>query len=145
MLELAEFNALTSFVGGLVIGFAALLLYLLRGDVAGINGMVTGLMSPVKGEWSWRLLFVVGLVLGGLVYQALGGGLTRLEPVAHGGLVIVAGLLVGIGATVGSGCTSGHGICGISRWSIRSIAATITFVTAAMLTVFVIRHLVGGA
>lgn len=143
MIELAEFNALNSFLGGSILGVSALLLYLLRGDVAGINGMVTGLINPLQGEWSWRLLFVVGLIAGGFIYQWVGGGLT-LEPAAHGGLVVVAGLLVGIGATIGSGCTSGHGICGIARWSIRSIAATVTFMISAMVTVFVLYHVIGG-
>ena len=114
------------------------------GDVAGINGMLTGIIKPVKGEVSWRILFLVGLVIGGLLYRSYGGALETLEPAVDGYWVVLAGLLVGIGATFGSGCTSGHGICGIARWSVRSIMATLTFMAAAIVTVFFIRHLLGG-
>lgn len=142
-MEFAEFNALTSFAGGLLIGFSALLLYLLRGDVAGISGMVTGVMSFAKGETSWRVLFLIGLIGGGFVYQWLGGNLTRLEPAASGWAVVLAGLLVGIGASFASGCTSGHGICGIARFSNRSLVATGVFLSTAIITVFITQHVIG--
>lgn len=144
-MTIVNFDPLNAYLGGLMLGAAAMALYLLRGDVAGINGMVTGILKPIKGEVSWRILFLIGLVLGGLLYRSYGGTLTQLEPAVEGYWVVLAGLLVGIGATFGSGCTSGHGICGISRWSIRSIAATATFMAAAIITVFIIRHVIGGA
>lgn len=143
-MQIVNFDPISAFIGGLVLGGSALMLYLFRGDVAGINGMVTGILKPVKGEVSWRVLFVIGLVIGGLIYRSYGGTLSQLEPAVEGYWVVLAGLLVGLGATLGSGCTSGHGICGISRWSVRSIIATCTFMATAMLTVFVIRHLLGG-
>lgn len=143
-MEIINFEPLTAYVGGLMLGGAALMLYLLRGDIAGINGMVTGLMSPVKGEVSWRIFFLVGLVLGGLLYRGYGGALETLEPAVEGYWVVLAGLLVGVGATFGAGCTSGHGICGISRFSVRSIVATLTFMATAFATVFVVRHVIGA-
>lgn len=143
-MEIVNFDPVNAYIGGLMLGGAAMMLYLLRGDVAGINGMVTGILKPIRGEVSWRVLFLIGLVLGGLLYRGYGGSLTQLEPAVEGNWVILAGLLVGIGATFGSGCTSGHGICGLSRWSIRSLAATVTFMVSAIVTVFVIHHLIGG-
>lgn len=143
-MEIVNFEPLNAYLGGLMLGGAAMMLYLLRGDVAGINGMVSGLLSPIKGEVSWRVLFLIGLVIGGLLYRSNGGALETLEPAVEGYWVVLAGLLVGIGATFGSGCTSGHGICGISRWSVRSMAATGTFMATAIITVFIIRHVVGG-
>lgn len=143
-MEIINFDPINAYIGGLMLGVSAMMLYLMRGDVAGINGMLTGIIKPIKGEVSWRVLFLVGLVLGGLLYRGYGTALTVLEPAVEGYWVVIAGLLVGIGATFGSGCTSGHGICGIARWSIRSIIATVTFMATAVATVFVIRHVIGG-
>lgn len=143
-MEIIQFDAMSAYGGGLIMGLSAMLLFLLRGDVAGVNGMVTGILNPIKGEVSWRILFLLGMVIGGYLYQGAGGVLETLEPVVEGNWVILAGLLVGIGATFGSGCTSGHGICGISRWSVRSIVATTSFMVSAIVTVYVIRYLVGG-
>lgn len=143
-MEIIQFDAMGAYLGGLVMGLSAMLLFLLRGDVAGVNGMVTGIIKPIKGEVSWRILFLIGLVIGGYLYRSAGGVLETLEPVVEGNWVILAGLLVGIGATFGSGCTSGHGICGISRWSLRSIMATTSFMVSAIVTVYIIRHVLGG-
>jgi uncharacterized membrane protein YedE/YeeE len=143
-MTIINFDPITAYVGGLLLGLSAMMLYLLRGDIAGISGMVTGIIRPVKGEVSWRILFLVGLILGGLLYRSNGGALETLEPAVEGYWVVLAGLLVGLGATFGSGCTSGHGICGISRWSVRSIIATVTFMASAIVTVFIIRHVLGG-
>lgn len=143
-MEIINFDPVNAYVGGLLLGCSAMMLYLLRGDVAGINGMLTGIIKPIKGEVSWRLLFLAGLVIGGLLYRNYGGALETLEPAVEGYWVVLAGLLVGVGATFGSGCTSGHGICGIARWSVRSIIATFTFMAAAIVTVFFIRHVIGG-
>lgn len=143
-MQIVNFDPISAFIGGLILGGSALMLYLLRGDVAGINGMVTGILKPIKGEVSWRVLFIVGLIIGGIIYRSYGGSITRLEPAVDGYWVVLAGLLVGLGATFGSGCTSGHGICGLARWSVRSLVATLTFMATAILTVFIIRHLLGG-
>jgi uncharacterized membrane protein YedE/YeeE len=143
-MQIVNFDPVNAFIGGLILGGSAMMLYILRGDVAGINGMVTGILKPIKGEVSWRILFIVGLVIGGIIYRSYGGTITQLEPAVDGYWVVLAGLLVGLGATFGSGCTSGHGICGIARWSVRSIAATGTFMITAIITVFFIRHILGA-
>lgn len=126
--------------GGALIGLSASLMLSFNGRVAGVSGMVGGLLQPSPGEWSWRALFVAGLALGGLVAAA-----TLPEAFATSaaslGTVLLAGLLVGFGSRVGNGCTSGHGVCGISRLSPRSLAATVTFITSGALTVL----LTGGS
>ena len=132
---------LLALAGGALIGGAAAILYLLSGLVAGVSGIVGDALVPRAGELGWRLLFLAGLVGGGVV-----GGL--VAPRAYGTssgsvlLLAAAGLLVGFGTRLGSGCTSGHGICGVSRLSRRSIAATALFVAAGMVTTFVVRRLV---
>ena len=132
---------LLALAGGALIGGAAAILYLMSGRVAGVSGIVGGALVPRAGELGWRLLFLAGLVGGGVV-----GGL--VAPRAYGTssgsvlLLAAAGLLVGFGTRLGSGCTSGHGICGVSRLSRRSIAATALFVAAGMVTTFVVRRLV---
>lgn len=130
--------------GGVLIGLASALLLLFNGRIAGISGIAGGLLLPSRGEVGWRAAFVGGLVGGGLLLsaffpQALGA------PVASGVAVpVVAGLLVGFGTRLGNGCTSGHCVCGLARGSTRSLAATLTFMATAGLTVFVVRHLLGG-
>lgn len=140
-IEIAEFNPVTATLGGAILGFAALILLLVRGDVAGINGMLVGLLSPQKNEFGWRLSFILGLVTSGFLYKFLNGDLPNLKTTVDPSLVMVAGLLVGIGVTFARGCTSGHGICGISRFSTRSLAATITFILSGMITVYLMNHL----
>jgi len=139
----AHFTPIASLVGGLVIGLATALLWILRGRVAGITGIVGELFARVPGEAPWRLAFIAGLVGGGALTHALR---PAAFDAARGGTgtLIVAGLLVGYGTRLGNGCTSGHGLCGVSRLSPRSIAATCVFMAVGMLTVFVVRH-VGGA
>jgi uncharacterized membrane protein YedE/YeeE len=140
-------NALTpvsALLGGLLIGAAAALLLLVNGRIAGISGIVGGLLSPRRGDLDWRVAFVAGLVLAPVFYAAFGGVLPAIAIDAPAPILILAGLLVGFGARLGSGCTSGHGVCGVSRGSQRSLAATGLFVAAAMLTVCVTRHLAGG-
>ena len=132
---------LLALAGGALIGGAAAILYLMSGRVAGVSGIVGGALVPRAGDLGWRLLFLAGLVGGGVV-----GGL--VAPRAYGTssgsvlLLAAAGLLVGFGTRLGGGCTSGHGICGVSRLSRRSIAATALFVAAGMVTTFVVRRLV---
>ncbi|XXF78584.1 YeeE/YedE family protein [Myxococcaceae bacterium GXIMD 01537] len=131
-------------VGGALIGLSATLLLLANGRVAGISGVVGALLSPQRGDTAWRGLFFGGLLTGGLLLAWLRpsvfSGATAMGPGSLG-LVAVAGLLVGFGSKLGNGCTSGHGVCGISRGSARSIAATLTFMATGALTVFVSRHL----
>lgn len=132
-------------VGGALIGISASLILVLNGRVTGISGVLNALMQPVRGvELVWRALFVAGLVAGGLLVGAfLPGGGGGSEP----GLAtaVVAGLLVGVGTRLGNGCTSGHGVCGLSRMSGRSLAATLTFITTGAIAVLAMRGLATGA
>jgi uncharacterized membrane protein YedE/YeeE len=133
---------LASLAGGLLIGAASLGLLALSGRVAGISGIVGGLLPPQRGDLDWRLGFLAGLLGGGLLLQALVGlpdGVTGSRAV-----LVVGGLLVGFGTRLGNGCTSGHGVCGIGRASPRSLAAVITFMSFGFLTVFLTRHMFGG-
>jgi uncharacterized membrane protein YedE/YeeE len=130
--------------GGILIGLSASFLLLFNGRIAGISGIVGGLLSPSNAEFGWRGAFVGGLIAGGFLLkgffpQTLGA------PVMSGlGLPVLAGLLVGVGTRVGNGCTSGHGVCGLARGSTRSLAATLTFMACGGLTVFLVRHVLGG-
>ena len=124
-----------------IIGIAVSLMMLWNGRVTGISGIVGGILNPTRGDWTWRVLFVIGLLLGGLTLSALNpqvfsGSISRTWI-----QVVVAGLLVGFGTSMGSGCTSGHGVCGISRMSPRSIAATLSFIIAGILAVTLFRNL----
>lgn len=141
--------------GGALIGVSASLLLLLTGRVAGVSGIVGGLLSPStddrpaaerRGENAWRLAFVIGLLAGGVAlfgYRPESFGSLDSSPVSPL-LVALAGLLVGVGTTLGHGCTSGHGVCGMSRLSKRSLAATATFMAVGMLVTFIVRHLAGA-
>jgi uncharacterized membrane protein YedE/YeeE len=140
-----NFTPLTALLGGLLIGTAATLTLWANGRIAGISGILSGVIVPRGRDTIWRLLFVLGLLGGALAYALLRGQPTPLELQVGPGLTIVAGLLVGFGTRLGSGCTSGHGICGLARFSRRSFTATLTFMLVAIITVFVMRHLIGGA
>jgi len=139
---------MTSFIllpllGGALVGLSASLLLLANGRVAGISGVVGSLLTPVRGDIAWRVLFLGGLLTGGLLLVWLRpGSFAAPASLGSGGvaLLVVAGLLLGFGARLGNGCTSGHGVCGISRGSARSIAATLTFMVTGVLTVFLTRH-----
>jgi len=136
------FTPWSALAGGLLVGIAASMFLLLNGRIAGISGIVGRLLRPARGDIAWRAAFVLGLVGAPLVYT-LFAALPRVQIDASFGALIAAGLLVGIGTRVGSGCTSGHGVCGLSRLSPRSLAATLTFMGAGFATVFVTRHLLG--
>ena len=139
-IDWAHFTPWASLAGGALIGVAAAMLVLLNGRVAGISGIVGGLLAPRRGEIAWRLAFVGGLLVAPAVMFLFG---ERVAPRIDAGFgtLVAAGLLVGVGTSYGSGCTSGHGVCGLSRLSPRSLAATAAFMLAGIATVFVARHL----
>ncbi len=140
-----DWNAFTpyaSLAGGVLIGLATAMFVLLNGRVAGISGILGGLLKPEKGDIAWRAAFVLGLVVSPLAY-ALFGSVPAPRIDADWAALVLAGLLVGLGTRYGSGCTSGHGVCGLSRLSARSLVATAAFMGAGFVTVFVIRHLAG--
>ena len=136
-----EFTPIAGLVGGAFIGIAAALLWLLNGRIAGISGIIGGLLGPTGDDRIWRLLFIGGLLTGAVIASLTGwfepGSV--VFPVQGTGLAM-AGLLVGIGTALAGGCTSGHGVCGIARLSPRSIVATATFMATAVAVVFLIRH-----
>ncbi|MGX9980885.1 YeeE/YedE family protein [Methylobacterium fujisawaense] len=138
------FTPVSALAGGAMIGTSAALFLLLNGRIAGISGILGGLLAPPSRETGWRAAFVAGLVVAPLAYAGLGGSVPPVTVGASFPLLILAGLLVGFGARFGAGCTSGHGVCGIGRGSPRSLAATGTFMAVAVLTVLVMRHLVGA-
>ncbi|KON58958.1 membrane protein [Vibrio parahaemolyticus] len=131
-----------SLFGGILLGISATILLLVNGKIAGISGIMNGIMSPKKGDYSWRLFFAVGMIAGGLISVLMLGVAVPSTVNLSLGMVVAAGLLVGIGTRLGNGCTSGHGICGMGRLSKRSIVATCVFMAVAGLTVFVRLHLV---
>lgn len=135
-----NFTPLSGLAGGLLIGLAVALLLLLNGRIGGISGIVGGLLLPRSLEFGWRAMFVAGLMLGALAYRLASGGMLTVSVQASLPVLVVAGLLVGFGTRLGSGCTSGHGLCGIARFSKRSITATAVFFGVAMITVFLTRH-----
>lgn len=136
------FTPWAALAGGAIIGAAAAMFVLLNGRIAGISGIVGGLLRPAGGDVAWRLAFVAGLVAAPTAY-ALFARLPTPQIDASYGALVVAGLLVGVGTRYASGCTSGHGVCGLSRLSPRSIVATALFMAAGFVTVFLMRHLPG--
>ncbi|MGF6117989.1 putative membrane protein YedE/YeeE [Janthinobacterium lividum] len=137
-----HFTPWASLAGGMLIGLAAALLILFNGRIAGISGILGGLLRPRSGDLGWRIAFLAGLIGTPLLYQ-LWQALPPVQIDAGTPALIVAGLLVGVGVGVryGAGCTSGHGVCGLSRLSPRSLVATIAFMAAGFLTVYLLRHL----
>lgn len=141
-LDWAAFTPAPATAGGLLIGAAAVLLMAGAGRIAGISGIVGGLLPP-RRDGLWRVAFLLGLCASPWLYQ-LGAALPTVTVEAGTPRLIVAGLLVGIGTRFASGCTSGHGVCGLSRGSRRSFAATAVFMAAGFATVYAVRHLAGG-
>lgn len=144
-LDLAAFSPGSALLGGALIGAAAVLLWVLVGRIAGVSGIAFGLLRPVRGDIVWRACFLGGLIAGAAVVMAL--GVAPATPrVSDDVLVILGGgLLVGVGTRLGGGCTSGHGVCGLARLSRRSLIATVIFMAAAFATVYLVRHVAGGA
>jgi uncharacterized protein len=139
-----QFTPVTSLAGGALIGVAASLLLLGDGRIAGISGIVGGLLAPAPGDIAWRALFVAGLVVGGLGLRAIDPSLVRVDLERSTGALVVSGLLVGVGTRLGSGCTSGHGVCGISRGSRRSLVAVAAFMATGMVAAWLVGHMLGG-
>jgi len=132
-------------LGGALIGLSATLLLWSIGRIAGISGILGAVLRPVCPDRAWRLLFLIGLPLGALVVSAITGRGPAPRMAASTPVLVLAGLFVGFGTQLGSGCTSGHGVCGLARRSKRSLVATLTFMLTGAITVFVVRHLLGGA
>ena len=144
-MEIYNFTPLSALSGGILIGLSAVLLLTVNGRIAGISGIVHGIVAPEKpNDLDWRLLFLVGLIAGAFLYRLLNGMDTSIALEASMLIVGGGGILTGIGTAVGSGCTSGHGICGLARRSSRSLAATISFMLVGGITVFILRHVIGG-
>jgi uncharacterized membrane protein YedE/YeeE len=137
---MASFDPITALGGGALIGLAATLLMLFMGRIAGISGIVAGLIEPASRDFPWRLAFVAGLLATPLCAWLIGYRLPAPELPESVLLIAVSGLLVGFGSRLGNGCTSGHGVCGIARLSKRSIVATIVFMVSAMIVVAITRH-----
>lgn len=135
-----NFTPFSALIGGGLIGLSASLFLVLNGRIAGISGILGGLIPSHRGEVVWRLAFLAGLFIAPLAYAAVGGVLPPVVLNAPLWLLIVAGLIVGFGTRLGAGCTSGHGVCGIGRGSPRSLVATAVFMTTAILTVLITRH-----
>jgi len=142
---MTEFTPLVSLLGGVLIGLSAVLLMLVLGRVMGATGILTGFVNPASGaDWSWRAAVLAGMVTAPLAYFAVMGGMPTIQVPISTPLMLPGGFIVGIGVTLGSGCTSGHGVCGMAQLSGRSITATLTFMAATAVTVFVIRHVLEG-
>jgi uncharacterized membrane protein YedE/YeeE len=138
---MTEPNLVGGLIGGSLIGLAAVLLLAINGRIAGVSGILGGLLVPtVKGDRAWRAAFLSGLIAGAALYGAWRGTLP-LQLDVHGPVLVIAGVLVGIGTRLGSGCTSGHGVCGLARRSPRWLLATMSFMAVAMLTVYLTRHI----
>ncbi|MDB3921639.1 YeeE/YedE family protein [Rhodobacteraceae bacterium IMCC15231] len=141
-----EFTLFASLLGGGLIGLSAVMLLATHGRIAGISGIVSRILPPSvdKAGLPQGIIFLIGLLLAAPLWFVLTGAAPVQMVSSNGLLLVIAGLLIGFGAVMGNGCTSGHGVCGISRGSARSIAATMTFMATAFVTVFVLRHVVGG-
>lgn len=142
---MTDFTPFTSFAGGLLIGVAAVFLMAAHGRIAGINGIVNGLLTfNIGRDWAWRAAFLAGMIASPLVLLAASGQLPDIQVSSPPVLLVAGGFLIGLGTSLGSGCTSGHGVCGLARLSARSLVATLTFMATAAVTVFLSRHMFGG-
>lgn len=141
MIDWEHFTPIWSLIGGILIGVSAALLLLLNGRIAGISGILGELLKRQPGEMRWRMAFLLGLLIAPAVFSTFLPFPTPTIEASNGAL-LVAGLLVGIGTRYAGGCTSGHGVCGLSRLSIRSLVATMSFMASGMAVVFVTRHLI---
>ena len=138
-IDWVNFTPQAALAGGLLIGLAAAAFILFNGRIAGISGILGGLLRPVRGDVGWRMAFLAGLLVAPLLYGMV-AALPEVTVDAGAGTLVAAGLLVGVGTRYGAGCTSGHGVCGISRGSPRSLVATAAFMFAGFVTVYLVRH-----
>ncbi|MCK4492767.1 MAG: YeeE/YedE family protein [Methylococcales bacterium] len=138
---MASFTPYSAIFGGMLIGLGASLMLLFNGRIMGTSGILSGLISPTKGDWLWRVLFMVGMIAGASAFLMVFPESWSPRNDFPLSLLIPAGFLVGFGTRLGNGCTSGHGICGIARFSIRSISATLVFMISGAITVFIVRHI----
>lgn len=141
---MTEFTPLLSLLGGTLIGLSAVLLMAFNGRIAGMTGILSGLLPPAASDWPWRAAFLAGAIVAPMLLLAASGTAIGFDSPVPTPWVAVGGLIVGVGVYFGSGCTSGHGVCGMARLSPRSIAATATFMATATATLFVVRHVLGG-
>ena len=141
---MTEFTPLLSLLGGTLIGLSAVLLMAFHGRIAGMTGILTGLLPPVSNDWVWRAAFLAGAIVAPMLILSFSADAIAFDSPVPMPWLVVSGLVVGVGVYFGSGCTSGHGVCGMARLSPRSIAATAIFMATAVATVFVIRHVLGG-
>lgn len=142
---MTDFTPLQSLAGGGLIGLASVLLMLVLGRIMGGTGILAGLLQPAgREDFAWRAALVGGMVTGPAAVWLLSGAMPAIDVPVSNIALIIGGFIVGIGATIGSGCTSGHGVCGMARLSPRSIAATASFMVACGITVYIIRHVIGG-
>lgn len=139
-----NFTPLTATIGGLLIGLSAVLLMGLNGRTAGVSGIMSGMLFGAANDRLWRILFVVGLILGPLVYTAVSGIQPNFEITSNWAFIVIGGLLVGFGTRLGSGCTSGHGVCGLARFSSRSLFSVVVFIATGIATVAISRGVFGG-
>jgi len=141
---MANFTPISAAIGGALIGLSAVLLMLLDGRIAGITGIAAGVLDPLSTDRAWRATFIIGLIAAPVSAAFLGFGVPIPQMPVSYVTIAAAGLLVGFGTRLANGCTSGHGICGIARFSRRSIAATAIFMAAAIIVVALMRHVVGA-
>lgn len=138
-IDWSNFTLLNSLMGGILIGIAATIIFLVNGRIMGISGILGNLITTEETDQKfWRIIFILGVLIGPLIFILLFKEI-KSEMVANTTLLIISGFLVGLGTSLGNGCTSGHGICGLSRFSIRSIVATLVFVISGMITVYLIN------
>ena len=146
---MTEFTPLASTFGGALIGLSAVLLMAMNGRIAGVSGIGSSVLPPWteklnEGDLAWRLAFIIGIMLAPLLVQGVTGEAIQQTVSSNVSLMVIAGLITGVGSVYGGCCTSGHGVCGMSRLSMRSFIATGTFMATAFITVLVTRHMVGG-
>ncbi|MBE7734569.1 YeeE/YedE family protein [Devosia faecipullorum] len=141
---MTEFTPVEALLGGALIGLASVLLMAFHGRIAGMTGILSGLLPPFSRDWAWRAAFLAGAIAAPSLVIALSGFSVGFQSPVPLSWTIISGLIVGIGVYFGSGCTSGHGVCGMARLSPRSIIATITFMATSIGTVFIIRHVIGA-
>jgi uncharacterized membrane protein YedE/YeeE len=142
---ITEFTPWASLIGGVLIGGSAVLLMAFQGRVFGATGILAGFLQPNgSGDWAWRAAILAGMITGPALYMLFTGAMPTIDVPVSRLALIIGGFIVGLGVTFGSGCTSGHGVCGMARLSPRSIVATITFMITTGITVYIVRHILGG-